>query len=630
MALNFASMLLQPSAVSPWNLSGGGDGSAREQLKLMREKFEWEKKRAEEEDRLAREKMGAEQAAAELTRQREEEAKTLAARRAAQSEFSKKVADRDFEGAEAFIPQLEMLGGGVDITRSPTGFPSYRIHDDARKDAQTEEHNRLLMREMASPEFDEPAPPIDPVTGHVLDTAAMQQQTLQRLSPYLESQVASYPEGPYQDSAARTRQGVEALGLSAEESATRFRADRAGVDSAIKDTLDAEEAAKPKELDAMQESTLRGHGETRAEKAYSAQKVPEALAKRREAETLLKMLDKPDPTYAQLLGPAIMSVAGVKGAQSNMDMLETLGLSRQTAWEQAAGWIEQKLVSGGFTEKQKNAFREWLNEAVDMTTKQAFDFMDTARQRIDKGSEHEAERTGWRNFLLTIPPDIREEYELYRHDAGDEEAEADVLGDPRSAELASGSQYDPEPVTSDFDIELESLAMENDLDPEKIAPIVGKESGGKAGAISSEGASGVLQIMPDNLRAMGIDPEEYRKLSAVEQLPAVLQFLKAQGLTSDSSAEDYVMAVAASDPKFRAEGASDDMVVYKKGSAAWRANAPWRPPDGGDITRGSILAYYGLRGKKRSKDKNGGGAASPEAQTPAEKRYLELLKKRGG
>ena len=638
MPIDTSSMMLKLNPLSPINIGGFGQSSSeRERLRLAREQFEFEKRQAEEARELSRLAEQGRNARAQLTaeraRQQEEatrEAATLAARREAQGKFSELAAKRDFEGAEAFIPQLEMLGGGVDVTRSASGFPTYRIHDDAKRDAALEAQNQDRHWETAPRELDQGVypgqeyqpgatlAPADPITGHVLDTGAMQRQTLQRLSPYLEAQVASYPEGPYQDSAEHSRAGVEALGLSAADSATRFRADRAGVDSAIKDTLDAEEAAAPKELDEVQKSSLRGRGESGAHETFKDQKVPEALEARKNGLMLLEMFDKKDERLAQVLGPAIMSMAGVKGQQSDRDLAETLGATRQTYLEQGLDWFRQRFIQGGFSPEQEKAFRTWIEEGIDQASMQAFGFMDTARGRINSGNEHEEERTGWRNFLLRMPPDIREEYELYRHDAGDDTAEADVIGQSGRAAM-----YEPSDVAGGggpFDEELEAMAMESDLDPAKIRRVMGPESGGSPSARNPEsGATGLIQMLPSVARGLGTTTEELGKMSATEQLPYVMKYFSDRGVTSDSPQSDYILAVAA--PAFI--GRPPHAIVYRKGTKAWEQNPGWRPADGGDITVGSIQAFYEREGKGEA-----GKPAEPaaKARTKDDQAALDLLR----
>lgn len=679
MALDFASMLLQPTQATPWNirLGGGGDSTAREQLALMREKFEYEKKKAEQDREDARSAAAAEKAAAELAHQRTKEAALLAKQQEAQAKFSELAGAGNVEGAQAMVPYLGSLGIDVTNLGSIGGLPVFEMNNRAetaaRENAQWENQPPALegwdggesaagslarMDGMGMPtntrgQLDEPAgigstedafgralaasahaeatgrparaPDEEDYTGavpkNVIDMPAQHAETLARLSPYLSAQVASYPE-QYRESAALTQRGVEALGLPAKGSADRFRADRAGVDSAIADELKAEQEALPKELSEMDKSTLRGRGESSAENTYNSMKVPEALETRRQSQFLVEMLDKPDPRLAQLLGPAIMSVAGVKGAQSDRDLAETLGATRQEYLDQGVDWFVQKFIKGGFSEEQKAAFREWLNEGADMASLQAYEFIDTARQRISGGKESEQERTGWKNFLLRMPPEIREEYELYRHDQGDEEAEGDVIGGGRtaSAQMAGGGQYDPnqvEPGDGEFEDELEAMAMESDLDPEKIRRVMGPESGGNPSARNPEsGATGLIQFMPSVARALGTTTDELAKMSATEQLPFVMRYLSERGVTSDSPQSDYILAVAA--PAFI--GRPPETVVYRKGSKAWEQNPGWRPPDGGDITVGSIQAFYGGGAPAKA------AAPSAEPRSAVDQAVLDILR----
>jgi hypothetical protein len=641
MAINTASLLSKLNPLSPIDLGGvaqamGGmaqKSAERERLALAREQFEEAKRQNErereneriaEEGRNARERIIGERAQAKA--QAEEEATTLAARRAAQSQFSEQVAKRDFEGAEAYIPQLEMLGGGVDITRSASGFPSYRIHDDAKRDAQLEEQNQGRHWETSKRELDTgvfpgqeeklgaPLAPADPITGHVLDTGAMQQQTLQRLSPYLESQVASYPEGPYQDSAATTRKGVESLGLSAADSATRFRTDRAGVDSAIKDTLDADEKAQPKELDEVQKSGMRKTGEGAAHLTATDQKVPEALEARRNGLKLLEMFDKDDPRIHQVLGPAVMSLAGVKGAQSNVDLAETLGATRQTYLDQGLDWFRQRFAKGGFSPDQLKAIRTWVEEGVDQATMTTFNFVDAARERIKSGKEHEEERTGWRNYLLTLPPDVREEYELFRHDQGDDEAEGDVIG--RSGRAGLGDPEDvagPTVPAGEIEEELMAQAADAGLDFEQILPLMRTESGDDPTIKNKMGssASGLFQFTDKTAKAYGLkNAAEYARLPPAKQIELGIRRFKGLGLDENSDADDYAMANAA--PGYMERPDATVIDEYKSGSEFGddvRAKNPgWVPEDGGEITVGSIKAFY-------RKHRGGGGGSKKTAST---------------
>ena len=98
MALNFASMLLQPTKTSAWDLSPGGGSAARENLKLMRERFEFEKKQAAEEKKQneleLRAKQAQQAALAEkerLDREAETQSKLLAKRQEAALKYSEAI-----------------------------------------------------------------------------------------------------------------------------------------------------------------------------------------------------------------------------------------------------------------------------------------------------------------------------------------------------------------------------------------------------------------------------------------------------------------------------------------------------------------------------------------------------------
>jgi hypothetical protein len=55
-------MLLEPTKATPWNLAPDGSSNAREQLKLARERFEYEKQRNKEQDELDRLKLKGDEA----------------------------------------------------------------------------------------------------------------------------------------------------------------------------------------------------------------------------------------------------------------------------------------------------------------------------------------------------------------------------------------------------------------------------------------------------------------------------------------------------------------------------------------------------------------------------------------
>src|SRR6187402_1411464 len=127
MAVNFASMLLQPTKTSAWDLSPGGSSTARENLKLARERFDWEKKQAEENARLEREKQGAMMAKARLEAEATKAAKLQEDRLKAYTEFTKVNGEGNFEAARAMVPMMSALGMGVELEGEEGGLPRYRV-----------------------------------------------------------------------------------------------------------------------------------------------------------------------------------------------------------------------------------------------------------------------------------------------------------------------------------------------------------------------------------------------------------------------------------------------------------------------------------------------------------------------
>ena len=107
-------------------------------------------------------------------------------------------------------------------------------------------------------------------------------------------------------------------------------------------------------------------------------------------------------------------------------------------------------------------------------------------------------------------------------------------------------------------------------------------------------------------------------MSSTEQLPYVMKYLSDRGVTSDSPQSDYILAVAA--PAFIGRPAHS--IVYRKGTKAWKQNPGWRPADGGDITVGSIQAFYAGGGGEPAKD----AAPAAKARTKEDQAALDLMR----
>lgn len=136
MALDVSNLMMRLNPMRPLDL---GDGGQVEQMRLLREKFEEEKRQnreaeqlrlLEEQGRTAREQL--------LNERQEQEAEALKQaklqenRLAAQKDFLTKAGAGDIEGAEAMVPYMTSLGMGVENLGSEGGLPTYRVDLDRR------------------------------------------------------------------------------------------------------------------------------------------------------------------------------------------------------------------------------------------------------------------------------------------------------------------------------------------------------------------------------------------------------------------------------------------------------------------------------------------------------------------
>ena len=155
MPLDFASMLLQPSKTSAWDLSSGPSSAERERLKLAREQFEEERRRnaraeewakTEEAGRNARAAMQAQQEreAAEATRQ----AALLKEQQGAMQKFGELAGSGKVQQAHAMTPYLEQLGYDVNNLGTVGGLPVFqlqnRAEEAARANAEWEQQPRSI------------------------------------------------------------------------------------------------------------------------------------------------------------------------------------------------------------------------------------------------------------------------------------------------------------------------------------------------------------------------------------------------------------------------------------------------------------------------------------------------------
>jgi hypothetical protein len=120
----------------------------------------------------------------------------------------------------------------------------------------------------------------------------------------------------------------------------------------------------------------------------------------------------------------------------------------------------------------------------------------------------------------------------------------------------------------------------------EIFSVIQGESGFKKDAVSTAGAVGLFQIMEGPLAEIGWTPEEVLAMEPAEQLAVYEQYLDRWNYDGNAP-----LALLQAAPAYR--NASDDTVVYKKGTPAWNQNSnTWAPDKNSDITVGSIKNYY--------------------------------------
>lgn len=640
----------------------------REELRRMREQLEEEKRRNAESERMRREEEAGQNARAALRGQQELDDD----RRAALEQVYKYRDSGDTEGIESRIPQLNALG----MLAERQGDGRYRFGMDAEADAQAEgEHlaqvmpegpnesavqslNRLnalggpLANERTPVDISEPgirtsddndaasrftaavehhnrtgqpikgpdAPDwLGSVPNDVVDIGAEQAAIAQRLDPALGALRGSYPDR-YQDSVEQTNRAAAGMNLPANEALKQARELRGTVDPAIareqehewdveKDERKAQaDANKP--LTRTEEESIAKGGEARAEEAFK-NKGLDKLAQANEAgETVLGLLQDDNPNNDGMIGFQMTRMLGSIGPQSNKDVSIALSLDSMSTIDQIQERING-IINGGFTEMRREDLIKIVQEQLQRLDDKAFDFVDSIERSAQMTKDPEVAR-GLREYVARNLPEY-----IGDNDAG-EGAEGAQPGAAEFEEEPTGA-VEPD---AEFEETLDLAAAENDLDADAMRAIIGPESGGQGGAVNAQsGATGIIQFMPSVARSLGTSVEELRQMSPAQQVPYAVQYFKSKGITAESPADDYALAVAA--PAFI--GQPDAAVVYKKGSAAWQQNPAWRPADGGDITVGDILSFYGLRdGGEETEAAPEAPAATP--RNPLDQSVLDILR----
>jgi len=142
---------------------------------------------------------------------------------------------------------------------------------------------------------------------------------------------------------------------------------------------------------------------------------------------------------------------------------------------------------------------------------------------------------------------------------------------------------------------------------DEASAMVSIESGWDATARNVQRFGGLIGFSPSIQKKWGVFPVWETHPTAAQQAPLVGRYLDEAVSKKWRYPGDTYMTGAA--PSY--VGAPDDTVVYPRGGKAWEQNPGWRPPDGGDITAGSIRATL-LRKLK----KGGAGSPPPKVLTP--------------
>lgn len=612
----------------------------------------------EENGRMARERMTTERMAEQ--KRLEQEAFTKAERQKAMAEFAKLNASGDIETARAMIPQMTALGMGVDLEGEEGGLPRYRIEMDAAEAAKrAAEGERApggtmgaeaigygsedsgVMEEPAGIPSTEDAfaraqeasafaeqtgqpmrgPDAPDLTGavpkNVLDMGAIQSQSLARLDPALSGLIDSYPE-PYRDSVAQTAAGVRGMGLPATKALEMADKLRGGPDSLIRSEIESGaqagrfEQTQAAAKDKANVDRYKIGFNTIGKELGAKYNVEDMLTGRNQTKDALAILTNKEDADDHLALALISRRMGERGATTEGDVARALGMSSMSTIDQIKSFLQSR-IEGGLSVDQRNSLVGVLKNTAATTDKTFETFLDKVESEASNPDTDPSVAEGLRAYgRATVPADIRAAYQAKKKSkAGgppaDKPARFNMVEDAKkNGPFNMEEDAQRQPMSGRDDPELDAALTEQagaaGLDPEKIKRIISPESGGDPSAVNAQsGATGLIQFLPEVAKGLGTTTEKIKAMSAAEQVPLVVKYLKDRGITAESSPDDYYMAVAA--PGFI--GKPDSTVVYPKDSKAWEQNPAWRPKDGGDITVGDIKRYGGGGGGTQAKAASG-------------------------
>ena len=177
---------------------------------------------------------------------------------------------------------------------------------------------------------------------------------------------------------------------------------------------------------------------------------------------------------------------------------------------------------------------------------------------------------------------------------GSPAAAAELPPELRDLALSYARQGRPEELSSDPAVVSDNPAYESLISAgvnanELQGIIMGESKGDPQAQNRSTKASGLFQFTPTAAKELGTTVTKIRNMNPKEQADLYLKYLNRWGWKPGVPLG--LMQAAPSLARNWDERSRDD-VVYRKDSAAWKANPAWRPEDDGDITIGSIEDYY--------------------------------------
>jgi hypothetical protein len=500
------------------------------------------------------------------------------------------------------------------------------------------------------------------VPTDVIDTGAMQMQTLQRLNPALAARANALPAGRLRRAAKANAEAIGGLGFGTADALKEMDAAMEGPLSlyANDQKLKAEEA-KDTNLTRREVAQFRKDGETYAREFSKAREVDVVLNSLSKAHEVTRVLDNINKEDDGMVAAAVMDAQNVVGAPSNTDLELAFNIPKGSLFTKGIAII-QEAVRGGMSDAQKEAIRSYMAEVSRSGNMRLEQYLDDAYASIDSGDMDPEEAVGFKRFTeRSVPASVLNPYLEKRS------------GKSKGAPTGGETSQRPAPAPGEAQAELAQQAAQAGLNGAVLGQLMGGESRGNPNAANEDrkdgapksSAKGVFQLTDKTARMMGYpDADAYRAAPLDEQIEVGLKLFKDKGLDENSPHEDYALVLAA--PSFVGKWKSRDDVVYKKGSIEWEGNKPWRPADDGDITVGSITDYY-VKGEGREISRARGlqedeedsaapatppvverlapgpksvaGAAPPEKakaqstlglpepQTPEEKRIVELLRK---